>query len=108
MKQIFRFFTFVGGIGAIAWLLRDRLVSVTTSREPEPPQFVPEPPRKTSKAADDLTEINGIGPTYADRLIAHGVTTFAELAGSDVSSLSEAISVPESRVTTWIQEAGEH
>ena len=66
MKRLIRFFTFLGGAGAVAWLLRDRIVSVTTSREPERPEFIPEPARPES--GDDLTAIKGIGPTYAARL----------------------------------------
>lgn len=104
MKKIFRFFTFVGGLGAVAWLLRDRLVSVTTNREPEPPQFIPEPPHSVS-TADDLTEVTGIGPTYAARLIREGVTSFAELADANAGTLAEAIDVPESRVSDWIEQA---
>ena len=107
MKRIVRFFTFVGSVGAIAWLLRDRLVSVTTSREPEPPQFIPEPPRHVPPSEDVLSDINGIGPTYADRLAAQGITTFAGLAASDAAALAESISVPESRVALWIEQAGE-
>ena len=33
-----------------------------------------------TKEADDLTQINGIGPTFAQRLNAAGIITFADLA----------------------------
>lgn len=105
MKRIIRFFTFIGGVGAIAWLLRDRLVSVTTSREPEPPRFIPEPPRTPSPSQDDLTEIKGIGPTYAERLTAHGITSFARLATADAADLATKIEVPVTRVAGWIEQA---
>lgn len=105
MKRILRFFGIVGGIGAVVgWLLRDRLVSVATSREPEPPQFIPEPPR--SPDVDDLTELTGIGPTYAARCEAQGITTFTSLAAADATTLAEAIDVPVSRVEDWIEQAG--
>jgi len=103
MKRLARLLAFVGGFGAVLWLLRDRLVHVTVSREPEIPRFVPEPARPLE--ADDLTEINGIGPTYAERLATRGVSTFAALAGAAVAELAEQIEVPESRVADWQQQA---
>jgi predicted flap endonuclease-1-like 5' DNA nuclease len=36
--------------------------------------------RTVKKAGDDLTEINGIGPTYAKRLRDAGITTFEALS----------------------------
>ena len=104
MKRLARLLTFVGGLGAVVWLLRDRLVHVTVSREPEIPQFVPEPPRR-SAPGNDLTEINGIGPTYAERLDSAGVGTFADLAAADPTSLAERIDVPESRIADWREQA---
>jgi predicted flap endonuclease-1-like 5' DNA nuclease len=103
MKRLLRFFTAIGAAGAIAWLLRDRLVSVTTSREPEQPELLPEPPRPQS--GDDLTAVKGIGPTYAARLEANGITTIGMLSGANASELSETIGVPVARVTAWIEEA---
>lgn len=105
MKRLVRMLTFVGGVGAVLWLLRDRLVHVTASREPEIPRFVPEPPRQPAGSGDDLTEINGIGPTYAERLESRGVTTFAALAGADLRELADQIDVPESRLTDWQRQA---
>ena len=103
MKRLIRFFTFLGGAGAIAWLLRDRIVSVTTSREPEQPEFIPEPARPES--GDDLTAIKGIGPTYAARLEAHGITTIKKLASSNAAALTDKVDVPIARVTAWIEQA---
>lgn len=37
--------------------------------------------------ADDLTKINGIGPTYAKRLIDAGITTFAGLSSKSPEEL---------------------
>lgn len=107
MKRLFRFFSFVGGVGAVVWLLRDRLVSVTTSREPEPPRFAPEPPSGSPVEQDDLTQIKGIGPTYTDRLNALGITTFGHLASSDAADLGSRINVSESRVAIWIELASQ-
>lgn len=56
--------------------------------------------------ADDLTEINGIGPTFAKRLAEAGITTFAAIAASTPEYLREvthatAVANPEE----WIAQA---
>ena len=122
MKKLARFFGLIGGIGAIAYLLRDRLISLTAPREPEPPRFQPMPaadrpaPGSDAQAGaestgggttDDLTVILGIGPSYAGRLADAGVTTFAELAGRDPAELAQAIDVAESKVSGWVTEAAD-
>lgn len=67
----------------------------------------PAPAEKPAKAKkDDLTEIKGIGPTYARRLSAAGITTFAELAAASPDRLREvtratAMTNPEE----WIAQA---
>jgi predicted flap endonuclease-1-like 5' DNA nuclease len=57
---------------------------------------------------DDLTRLEGIGPTYATRLRAAGITTFAHLAGTDEATLSEIIGAPAWRNVNygdWIAQA---
>lgn len=57
---------------------------------------------------DDLTQINGIGPTYAKRLHAAGITTFAQLAAQNADSLREITKIKEWQAadpTDWITEA---
>ncbi len=67
-----------------------------------PGPFVPEPPRGSDAlsfsapaAADDLTRIEGIGPKVAGILNAAGVSTYAQLAETDVAQLA-----------AWLQAAG--
>ncbi len=59
-------------------------------------------------AADDLTQIRGIGPVYARKLNAAGITTFAGLAALDETRLSEIIQAPAWRRANygdWIAQA---
>jgi predicted flap endonuclease-1-like 5' DNA nuclease len=110
MKKLARFFGLVAGLGAVAYVLRDRLISLAPPREPERPRFQqmarPTPLPSSTPAGDDLTEINGIGPVFAERLIAEGIMSFADLAGQDAAKLAEKIDVAETRIAPWIEEAG--
>ena len=58
---------------------------------PPKPAVMPAPSAKkpAKTGADDLTEIKGIGPTYAKRLVAAGITTFADLAAASPDYLRE-------------------
>lgn len=99
------------------------------SFEPEEQEIVMEAPSKVSAAApvevkqetpakkpaakkeaqpDDLTEIKGIGPVYAARLVEAGITTFADITAATAEHLREvtqatAAADPE----TWIAQARE-
>ncbi len=95
----------IGGIGALVWVMRDRFVSIGPSPQPAPPNFRTHEEHTTSTAeaphSDDLTEVNGIGPVYAERLRAAGVTSFAAIAASTETALAEAAGIAESRVSDW-------
>ncbi|SEW05394.1 DUF4332 domain-containing protein [Halobacterium jilantaiense] len=56
---------------------------------------------------DDLTEIKGVGPAYADRLHDAGVTTFAALADADPDELAADTDLSPKRVGRWIDRAGD-
>jgi len=44
MKKLLKLFAFIGGISAVVgWLVQNRIVTVTMSREPNDPEPVPEP-----------------------------------------------------------------
>ena len=131
MKRLARILAILAGIGAIVWAMRDRLVSVAISREPQPPAFrMPEPaaspaeerpettPAQTSPppaeapgvaGADgpdgDLTTISGIGPVYAGRLQDAGIETLRALASSPPEQVAEAAEVPLSRAAGWVESA---
>lgn len=51
-----------------------------------------------------LTDIQGIGPTYSQRLHAQGITTPRELATADVC-IADNMDVPKKRFKKWVQRA---
>jgi len=53
---------------------------------------------------DDLEEISGIGPKYAERLRSGGVESVAQLAETDVETLAELAEVPVSRAEGWLEQ----
>lgn len=61
-----------------------------------------------ASAADDLTQINGIGPAFASRLNEAGITTFADLANQSPEELREAARIAGGQAdpAEWIVEAG--
>lgn len=53
-------------------------------------------------AADDLTQINGVGPAAAKKLAEAGITTFAQLAAVDAETFEGTKVKPE-----WVEQAKE-
>ncbi|GAB7258116.1 50S ribosomal protein L21 [uncultured Polaribacter sp.] len=67
-------------------------------------------PKKSSKG-DDLKKIEGAGPKAAEALVNAGLDTFAKVAKTDASKLSEILSEASSRLShivtdTWPKQAG--
>lgn len=56
-------------------------------------------------AADDLTELSGIGPAYAGRLKEAGILTFADLAKADAAKVAEIAGVSEKAAGGWVSGA---
>jgi predicted flap endonuclease-1-like 5' DNA nuclease len=50
--------------------------------------------RRRLQIGDELTRLEGIGPAYAQRLRAAGITTFSQLAESDEETLAGIIDAP--------------
>ncbi|MBX0302623.1 helix-hairpin-helix domain-containing protein [Haloarcula salinisoli] len=59
-------------------------------------------------STDPVTELNGIGPAYGDRLAGAGIETVGELAAADAAELADQIELGESRVAGWIEQATEY
>lgn len=76
----------------------------------KPVQQAPKPlPAESAVTADNLQEINGIGATYARRLRAAGIHTFADLAAlTPAEALELAKAQPwQADTAAWIAEARE-
>lgn len=56
-------------------------------------------------AGESTDVIEGIGPTYADRLADAGIETVGDLAEADAAELAERADLPETRVERWIERA---
>ncbi|WP_136717001.1 class III poly(R)-hydroxyalkanoic acid synthase subunit PhaC [Halorientalis salina] len=55
--------------------------------------------------AADVEGVNGIGPTYADRLREAGIETVADLADADAATVADAAQVSADRARDWIDQA---
>lgn len=58
-----------------------------------------------SEESTPVSDINGIGPTYSDRLTDVGIGTVAALAEADAETVADAAQVSESRAGDWIEQA---
>jgi predicted flap endonuclease-1-like 5' DNA nuclease len=111
VKRLAKVVGVVSGVIAVVWAMRDRLISITAPREPEPPRFrVVTPPSSPRAGAppprsDDLTDIVGIGPVFADRLTIAGILGFADLARAGAARAAEITGVPVTRAEGWISQA---
>ncbi len=101
IKRVAKVIGFVGGVAAIVWAMRDRFISVATSREPEPPSF-----RSGHRVpVADVDAIDGIGPVFAERLRAAGLGDMAALSTATADSIAEAAGVSVARARSWIEQA---
>jgi hypothetical protein len=115
MKRFLRFAAIIAGLGAAAWLVKDRLLPTPAppvgppppfrAPPPEPTPSQPPPPSASTGGPDDLTRIKGIGPVYSDRLAASGISSFAALAAAEAAGLAAELDVREEQVASWIEQA---
>jgi predicted flap endonuclease-1-like 5' DNA nuclease len=85
---------------------------VLAAAEPTEEATIPgnavEPPQVESPSPDDLKRIEGIGPKISSILQAAGITTFAQLAESDVNHLEQILEEANIRLadpSTWSEQA---
>lgn len=75
--------------------------------EPAVEEADDEPP--ASEGSDDpVTELNGIGPAYEERLSNLGIETVAELADADADEIEAETDLSAKRVAGWIDQAAEY
>lgn len=82
------------------------LVPVASPESAEPTGGAEQAP---SPAADDLTRIKGIGPSYQKALARHGVTTFADLAGLSperIAAIDADLKMRDAeQIAGWVEQA---
>ncbi len=122
----------LGTSAVVGWLLlkeskrqqEESEVTVSSRRrspEPEASAAIKLPPEALEEAAltandaepDDFTQINGIGPRYAQALVEAGITRFEQLAAQTPETLAELLA-PYARVRAerindndWIGQASQ-
>ena len=84
--------------------------TVKTVAANESPKAETTPSTSSSSIADDLTKIEGVGPKAAEEFIKAGITTFAQLATTDIDKMKEILANAESKVqhldpTTWAEQS---
>jgi predicted flap endonuclease-1-like 5' DNA nuclease len=99
-KNLLRVAGVVVGFGAAVWALRDRMLPAPEIHNEPPPKF------RTGGGTDDLTDVKGIGPVYADRLNTSGIHSFSDLAGAQAQHVADVAETSLSVAETWVRSAG--
>lgn len=100
VKKLAKVVGLIGAAAAVLWAMRDRFVSVATSREPELPTF-----RTPGDSGASVDAIDGIGPVFARRLSQAGIGDVPTLAAASPDSVAEAAGVSGARARSWIESA---
>ena len=99
-------FAFVITAGLILWLLQQKKVEQSTYiKIKEPPKVEKQPPPEP----EDLSRIEGIGPKIDSVLKDAGISTYSQLAETEVSQLQVILkkaSLSRFNPETWPEQAG--
>lgn len=101
VKKLVKAAALVAAIGVILWAMRDRFISIATSREPEQPTF-------RTHGGVGVDAVDGIGPVFAQRLTSAGIADIDQLAAASPDSVAEAAGVSVARARSWIDQARDH
>ena len=104
MKRLLKVFAFLGGLGAIGWLMRNRFVGMALNREPTKPEPAPEP-TTDPPSEPDILRIPGVTQADANVLQAAGITTASQLAQADAEALAEQTGLDGTLLASWIEQA---
>ena len=115
VKRAVRTVGIVAGLGAVAWLMKDRLLRVPDGGDAPISGFrVPDSnghkaPTSTELPAqeDDLTKIVGIGPVYSRRLGEMGIKSFERLSKAKASELADSLDISKDQAKDWIGQASD-
>jgi len=114
MKKAIRTVGIVAGLGAVAWLMKDRLLRVPDGGDAPISGFrVPDtnghkvPTAESTITDDDLTKIVGIGPVYSRRLGEMGITSFKQLAAAKATELADNLEISAGQAEDWIGQASD-
>jgi len=102
MKKLMILIVLAGFAAAvIAYLTREQMLPAPeASHEPLPNLRTGSAP-SDSTVAEDLTEVKGIGPTYASRLADISISTRSALASADPHVVAEAVGTSPATVKAW-------
>jgi polyhydroxyalkanoate synthase len=76
-----------------------------TDGSASPPEDGVEIEVEGTEAPLELTDIDGIGPAYSDRLVANGIESVRALADANAATVAADADVPMNRVQDWIAQA---
>jgi predicted flap endonuclease-1-like 5' DNA nuclease len=102
IKTLLRIAGVVVAVAAAAWAMRDKLLPPPVAPEEPPPRFRTVPP---PAEPDDLTAVKGIGPVYAERLVAADMTTFAAMVSAGAEAVGDAAGVSTDTAAKWVKSA---
>ena len=104
MKRLLKVFAFLGSVGAVGWLIRNRFVGVTLNREPQTPEPAPEPVADPLPESD-LVQIPGLSPATAVLLQTAGIDSVAQLVAVDAADIATRTGLDEALVASWKESA---